>query len=89
MNGFHFNFNANKYFYFDSVNLWHTSLGYPMYDLNLVSRATGEIITIPLTSQYFDMLLEDMATQVVDKACQYLSIGMEEWIRELKRNKTE
>ena len=33
---------------------------YDLFYLSLVSKATGEIIEIPMTNEQFDMLLEEM-----------------------------
>lgn len=54
---FHVILNLNNYFWFEDV---HYSKRYNLYYLDVTSKATGEIIQIPLTEEQFDMLLEEM-----------------------------
>lgn len=54
---FHVILNLNNYFWFEDV---HYLKRYNLYYLDVTSKATGEIIQIPLTEEQFDMLLEEM-----------------------------
>lgn len=54
---FHVILNLNNYFWFEDV---HYSKRYNLYYLDVTSKATGEIIQIPLTEEQFDILLEEM-----------------------------
>lgn len=54
---FHVKLNLNNYFWFEDV---HYSKKYNLYYLDVTSKATGEIIQIPLTEEQFDILLEEM-----------------------------
>lgn len=58
---FHVKLNLNNYFWFEDV---HYSKKYNLYYLDVTSKATGEIIQIPLTEEQFDILLEEMETNV-------------------------
>lgn len=57
MNEFNVTLNMHNYFDFDRV---YYEKRYDLFYLNLVSKATGEIIEIPLTNEQFDILLEEM-----------------------------
>lgn len=57
MNEFNVTLNMHNYFDFDRV---YYEKRYGLYYLGLVSKATGEIIEIPMTNEQFDILLEEM-----------------------------
>lgn len=57
MNNFHITLNMHNYFDFDKV---YYEKRYDLFYLSLVSKATGEIIEIPMTNKQFDILLEEM-----------------------------
>ena len=57
MNNFHITLNMHYYFDFDKV---YYEKRYGLFYLSLVSKATGEIIEIPMTNEQFDILLEEM-----------------------------
>ena len=57
MNKFNVTLNMHNYFDFDKV---YYEKRYDLFYLSLVSKATGEIIEIPMTNEQFDMLLEEM-----------------------------
>lgn len=54
---FHITLNMNDYFWFEDV---HYSKRCKLYYLDITSKATGEIIQIPLTEEQFDKLLEEL-----------------------------
>ena len=57
MNEFNVTLNMHNYFDFDKV---YYEKRYDLFYLSLVSKATGEIIEIPMTNEQFDILLEEM-----------------------------
>ena len=57
MDNFHVTLNMHNYFDFDRV---YYEKQYDLFCLSLVSKATGEIIEIPMTNEQFDILLEEM-----------------------------
>ena len=57
MDNFHVTLNMHNYFDFDRV---YYEKRYDLFYLSLVSKATGEIIKIPMTNEQFDILLEEM-----------------------------
>ena len=57
MNEFNVTLNMHNYFDFDRV---YYEKRYDLFYLSLVSKATGEIIEIPMTNEQFDILLEEM-----------------------------
>ena len=68
---FHFRLNLNNYFWFEDV---HYSKRHNLYYLDVTSKATGEIIQIPLTGKQFDILLEELKEQNDYLKDVYLSI---------------
>ena len=57
MNEFNVTLNMHNYFDFDRV---YYEKRYDLFYLSLVSKATGEIIKIPMTNEQLDILLEEM-----------------------------
>jgi len=57
MNEFNVTLNMHNYFDFDRA---YYEKRYDLFYLSLVSKATGEIIEIPMTNEQFDILLEEM-----------------------------
>lgn len=57
MNEFNVILNMHNYFDFDRA---YYEKRYDLFYLSLVSKATGEIIEIPMTNEQFDILLEEM-----------------------------
>lgn len=57
MDNFHVTLNMHNYFDFDRA---YYEKRYDLFYLSLVSKATGEIIEIPMTNEQFDILLEEM-----------------------------
>ena len=57
MNEFNVILNMHNYFDFDRV---YYEKQYDLFYLSLASKATGEIIEIPMTNKQFDILLEEM-----------------------------
>ena len=68
---FHIMLNMNNYFWFEDV---HYSKRCNLYYLDVTSKATGEIIQIPLTGKQFDILLEELKEQNDYLKDVYLSI---------------
>lgn len=52
--------NLTDFYDVDKVEHWTTSIGVSMYDIELVSKSTGEVITWSFTEEYFDKLLNEM-----------------------------
>ncbi len=52
--------NLTDFYDVDNVSHWTTSVGISMYDIELVSKSTGEVITWSFTEEYFDKLLDEM-----------------------------
>lgn len=61
MDNFHVTLNMHNYFDFDKV---YYEKRYNLFYLSLVSKATGEIIEIPMTNEQFDILLEEMEEEI-------------------------
>jgi hypothetical protein len=68
---FHVMLNLNNYFWFEDV---HYSKKYKLFYLDVTSKATGEIIEIPLTDKQFDLLLEEMEQNYRRLYCIYYDI---------------
>ena len=76
MEEFNITLNLNTYFNFDMV-YFHRR--YKLYYLSLVSKATGEIIEIPLTDEQFDILLREMEENVKFLEEEYKFMREEKW----------
>jgi len=72
---FHVILNLNNYFWFEDV---HYSKKYNLYYLDVASKATGEIIQIPLTEEQFDILLFEMEENIkfLKDEIQFLHVGL-------------
>lgn len=64
MNEFNITLNMHNYFDFDRT---YYEKRYGLFYLSLVSKATGEIIEIPMTNEQFDSLLLEMEQGMVHK----------------------
>ena len=42
------------------IEFWRTSVNVPMYDIELISKSTGEVITWSFTEEYFDKFLNEL-----------------------------
>lgn len=45
------------------ITHWTTSIGVSMYDIELISKSTGEVITWSFTEEYFDKFIDGMEKQ--------------------------
>ena len=52
--------NLTDFYDVNNISHWTTSIGVSMYDIELVSKSTGEVITWSFTEEYFDKLLDEM-----------------------------
>ena len=52
--------NLTDFYDVDKVEHWTTSIGVSMYDIELVSKSTGEVITWSFTEEYFDKFLNEL-----------------------------
>ena len=52
--------NLTDFYDIGKVEHWTTSVGVSMYDIELISKSTGEVITWSFTEKYFDKLLNEM-----------------------------
>ena len=52
--------NLTNYYDIGKVDFWKTSLNVTMYDIELISKSTGEIITWSFTEEYFDKFLKEL-----------------------------
>ena len=80
---FHIKLNLNNYFWFEDV---HYSKKYNLYYLDVTSKATGEIIQIPLTEEQFDKLLNEMEGEAYHKQCMLNNMPMLRYYFAVGRN---
>ena len=52
--------NLTDFYDVGQVTFWRTSTNVSMYDIELISKSTGEVITLSFTEEYFDKLLDEM-----------------------------
>lgn len=55
--------NLTNFYDIGQITHWTTSIGVSMYDIELISKSTGEIITWGFTEEYFDELITEMEKQ--------------------------
>ena len=72
--------NLTDFYDVDKVEHWTTSIGVSMYDIELVSKSTGEVITWSFTEEYFDKLLDEMEEEYngLKAHYEYISWAMKE-----------
>ena len=63
--------NLTDFYDVNNVSHWTTSIGVSMYDIELVSKSTGEVITWSFTEEYFDKLLDEMEQEYNDLKAHY------------------
>lgn len=75
---FHVILNLNNYFFFEDV---HYSKKLKLFYLDVTSKATGEIIQIPLIEEQFDTLLKEMEANIqrLQNEIQFLKTGLVVW----------
>jgi len=52
--------NLTDFYDVNGVEYWRTPANVLMYDIELISKSTGEVITWSFTEEYFDKLLDEM-----------------------------
>lgn len=52
--------NLTDFYDIGNITHWTTSVKVPMYDIELISKSTGEVITWSFTEEYFDKFLEEL-----------------------------
>ena len=72
--------NLTDFYDVDNVSHWTTSIGVSMYDIELISKSTGEVITWSFTEEYFDKLLDETEQEYngLKAHYEYISWAMKE-----------
>ena len=52
--------NLTDFYDVGKIEFWKTSIGVPMYEVELISKSTGEVITWSFTEEYFDKFLNEL-----------------------------
>ena len=52
--------NLTDFYDIGKIEFWRTSVNVPMYDIELISKSTGEVITWSFTEEYFDKFIHDL-----------------------------
>lgn len=52
--------NLTDFYDIGTIEHWNTSIGVSMYDIELISKSTGEVITWSFTEEYFDKFLDEL-----------------------------
>ena len=52
--------NLTNFYDIGEITHWTTSIGVSMYDIELISKSTGEVITWSFTEEYFDRFLDEL-----------------------------
>lgn len=66
----------SNYFDLESINPWKPA-EIQLYEINLMSKITGEIITVTLDDKYFDILIHEMQQNIKSKCDLYHRFCME------------
>ena len=66
--------NLTDFYDVGEITHWTTSTGISMYDIELISKSTGEVITWDFTEEYFDKLLDEMEQEYKKLYCTYYNI---------------
>lgn len=66
--------NLTDFYDIGKVEHWTTSTGESLYDIELISKSTGEVITWSFTEEYFDKLLIEMEQDYKRLYCTYYEI---------------
>lgn len=72
-----FHIRTDMYNYFDFDKVWYDK-EYNLFYLNLISKATGEIIEFPMESDQFDTLLKEMEANIknIQNKIQFITTGL-------------
>lgn len=65
--------NLTDFYDVGNIEHWNTSIGVSMYDIELISKSTGEVITWNFTEEYFDKFLDELEedTKYLEETIQY------------------
>ena len=58
--------NLTDFYDVGKIEFWRTSVNVPMYDIELISKSTGEVITWSFTEEYFDKFLNELEEDTKD-----------------------
>ena len=65
--------NLTDFYDIGNIEHWTTSIGVSMYDIELISKSTGEVITWSFTEEYFDKFLDELEedTKYLEETVQF------------------
>ena len=52
--------NLTDFYDVGKIEFWRTSTNVSMYDIELISKSTGEVITWSFTEEYFDKFIKEL-----------------------------
>lgn len=73
--------NLTKFYDIGKIEHWTTSTGVSMYDMELISKSTGEVITWSFAEEFFDEWLDEMEKECIGLKAHYDYIS---WARKRK-----
>ena len=70
--------NLTDFYDVGKIEFWRTSVNVPMYDIELISKSTGEVITWSFTEEYFDKILDELEedTKYLEESLYYTRKNM-------------
>ena len=70
--------NLTDFYDVGKIEFWRTSINVPMYDIELISKSTGEVITWSFTEEYFDKFLDELEedTKYLEESLYYTRKNM-------------
>lgn len=65
--------NLTDFYDIGNIEHWTTSIGVSMYDIELISKSTGEVVTWSFTEEYFDKFLDELEedTKYLEETVQF------------------
>ena len=69
------NINLTEFYDIGEVTYWKSSTGVTLYDIELISKSTGEVIIWSFTEEYFDKFIKEIEidNMLLQSACISLS----------------
>ena len=70
--------NLTDFYDIGNIEHWNTSVDVSMYDIELISKSTGEVITWSFTEEYFDKFLDELEedTKYLEESLYYTRKNM-------------
>lgn len=70
--------NLTDFYDINKITFWTTSSGELLYDMELISKSTGEVITWSFTDEYFDKFINELEidNKALEETLYYINAKM-------------